>query len=144
MALATLLREDFFSNLFIHSSDNLDCQYEFNSYICHTKLLKSYLNKQTLQRKQSRSVESATFISQCMIKTRRGVVQTSHMGGHQSPSLPFTSPLPSPPFPTPLPSLPFPLPLPSPSLPCLPLPSPSLPPVPSLPLPLEVVPLKSS
>ena len=87
-------------------------------------------------------------------------------GGHQSPSLPFTSPSSPPPLssvphapplpslPHPLPSLPpplpspplpsLPLPLPSPSLPCPPFPSPSLPPVPSLPLPLEVGPLKSS
>ena len=87
----------------------------------------------------------------------RGVVQTSHVGGHQSPSLPFTSPssppsplLPSPrpypPFPSPsptfpspsppfpLPYLPFPLPLPFPSLLCPPFPCPPLP-CPPLPCP---------
>jgi len=83
-----------------------------------------------------------------VIKMSRGVVQTSHVGGHQSLSLhlPFLSPLPSVPHAPTLPSLspPFSLPLPSPSLPSLPLPSRSLPPVPSLPLPLEVGSLKSS
>ena len=82
-------------------------------------------------------------------------------GGHQSPSLPFTSPSSPPPLssvphaptvpslPPPLPSLPPPSTFPFPALPSLPLPSPSLPspslpPVPSLPLPLEVGHLKSS
>ena len=67
-----------------------------------------------------------------------------------SPSPLLRSPRPYPPFPPPpLPSLPLPPTFPFPALPSLPLPSPSLPSpslplVPSLPLPLEVGPLKSS
>ena len=64
-------------------------------------------------------------------RPHRGVVQTSHVGGHQSPSLPFTSPSspPSPLLPSPRPYPHFPSPSPT-----FPSPSPYFP-LPSLPLP---------